>query len=105
MKPYEIIKDIFIVGGPEITDSRDGCVYLINLGELVLIDSGAGWSADKIINNVKKLGFDPKNLERSFSPIAISTISGAPRKSGRGMGVKFVSTNWMPLRWKMEIRS
>ncbi|MBM4351728.1 MAG: Zn-dependent hydrolase, partial [Deltaproteobacteria bacterium] len=43
MKPYEIIKDIFIVGGPDITDSRDGCVYLIHLGELILIDTGAGW--------------------------------------------------------------
>jgi hypothetical protein len=37
MEPYEIIKDIYIVGGPEITDPRDGCVYLLNLGELVLI--------------------------------------------------------------------
>jgi hypothetical protein len=44
MKPSEITKDIFIVGGPEITDGRDGCIYLINLGELILIDSGAGWS-------------------------------------------------------------
>jgi hypothetical protein len=55
MKPSEIIKDIFIVGGPEIIDSRDGCVYLINLGELVLIESGAGWSSDKIIKNVEGL--------------------------------------------------
>ena len=31
MKPYEIIKDILIIGGPDITDGRDGCVYLINL--------------------------------------------------------------------------
>ena len=46
MKQYEIIEDIFIVGGPEITDSRDGCVYLLHLGELVLIDTGAGWSVD-----------------------------------------------------------
>ena len=44
MKPYEIVEGIFMVGGPEITDSRDGCVYLVNAGELVLIDSGAGWS-------------------------------------------------------------
>ena len=36
MKPSEITKDIFIVGGPEITDSRDGCIYLINLDELIL---------------------------------------------------------------------
>ena len=28
MKPYEIIKDIYIVGGPDITDGRDGCIYL-----------------------------------------------------------------------------
>ena len=55
MKPYEIIKDIFMVGGPEITDSRDGCAYLINLGELILIDSGAGWSSDHIIDNIRKL--------------------------------------------------
>lgn len=40
MKPHEIIKDIFIVGGPDITDGRDGCVYLMNLGELILIDTG-----------------------------------------------------------------
>ena len=64
MKPYEITKDIFIVGGPEITDGRDGCVYLINLGELILIDTGAGWSVDKIINNIENLGFDCKNLSK-----------------------------------------
>jgi glyoxylase-like metal-dependent hydrolase (beta-lactamase superfamily II) len=62
MKPSEIIKDVFIVGGPDITDGRDGCVYLMNLGELILIDTGAGWSVEDIIGNVKKLGFDPRNL-------------------------------------------
>lgn len=51
MKPSEIEKDIFIVGGPDITDGRDGCVYLINLGELILIDTGAGWSVEKIIRD------------------------------------------------------
>ena len=55
MKPIEIVKDIFIVGGSEITDSRDACVYLLRMGELVLIDSGAGWSFEQIINNIKYL--------------------------------------------------
>jgi glyoxylase-like metal-dependent hydrolase (beta-lactamase superfamily II) len=64
MKPYEIVKDIFIVGGPDITDGRDGCVYLINLGELILIDTGAGWSVEKIINNVQSLGLNCKNLKK-----------------------------------------
>ncbi len=79
MKPVEIIKDIFIVGGPEITDSRDGCVYLINLGELVLIDSGAGWSPDKIIKNVENLGFEGKNLSKILlTHCHIDHIGGAP---------------------------
>jgi len=79
MKPFEIIKDIFIVGGPEITDSRDGCVYLINMGELVLIDSGAGWSSNKIIKNVEGLGFDGKNLSKILlTHCHIDHIGGAP---------------------------
>ena len=79
MKPYEIIKDIFIVGGPEITDSRDGCVYLINLVELVLIDSGAGWSSDKIIKNIESLGFEGKNLSKILlTHCHIDHIGGAP---------------------------
>ena len=79
MKPYEIIKDIFIVGGPEITDSRDGCVYLINLGELVLIDSGAGWSANQVIHHVEKLGFDSQQLKTILlTHCHIDHIGGAP---------------------------
>ncbi len=79
MKQFEIIKDIFIVGGPNITDGRDGCIYLINLGELILIDSGAGWSVDKIINNIDKLGFDCKNISRILlTHCHIDHIGGAP---------------------------
>ena len=79
MKPSEITKDIFIVGGPEITDSRDGCVYLIKLGELILIDTGAGWSVDRIINNIHKLGFDCKNLNKILlTHCHIDHIGGVP---------------------------
>jgi len=79
MKPFEITKDIFIVGGPEITDSRDACVYLIHLGELILIDTGAGWSVDKIINNINKLGFDCKNLTKILlTHCHIDHIGGVP---------------------------
>jgi glyoxylase-like metal-dependent hydrolase (beta-lactamase superfamily II) len=79
MKPYEIIKNIFIVGGPEITDSRDGCVYLINLEDLVLIDSGAGWSVDKIIHNINSLKLDPQKLGTILlTHCHIDHIGGAP---------------------------
>jgi glyoxylase-like metal-dependent hydrolase (beta-lactamase superfamily II) len=58
VKPFGIIKDIYIVGGPDITDSRDGCVYLMNFGELILIHTGAGWSVENIIRNIEKFGLD-----------------------------------------------
>jgi glyoxylase-like metal-dependent hydrolase (beta-lactamase superfamily II) len=79
MKPFEITKDIFIVGGPDITDGRDGCVYLMNVEELILIDTGAGWSVENIIGNIKKLGFDPKNLVKIIlTHCHIDHIGGVP---------------------------
>ena len=64
MKPFEVTKGIFIVGGPEITDGRDRCVYLLNMGELILIDSGVGWSVDQIQGNIERLGFDCSKLSK-----------------------------------------
>jgi glyoxylase-like metal-dependent hydrolase (beta-lactamase superfamily II) len=79
MRPSEIVKDIFIVGGPDITDDRDGCVYLMSLGELILIDTGAGWSVDQIIHNVQSLGLDGKNLNKILlTHCHIDHIGGAP---------------------------
>jgi glyoxylase-like metal-dependent hydrolase (beta-lactamase superfamily II) len=79
MRPSEIVKDIFIVGGPEITDGRDGCIYLLSLGELALIDTGAGWSVDKIIKNVDSLGLNCKDLSKILlTHCHIDHIGGAP---------------------------
>lgn len=84
MKLFEIIKDIFIVGGPDLTDGRDGCVYLLNLKELILIDTGAGCSVDKIIKNIEKLGFDPKNLTKILlTHCHIDHIGGVPELKKR----------------------
>jgi glyoxylase-like metal-dependent hydrolase (beta-lactamase superfamily II) len=84
MKLFEIIKDIFIVGGPDLTDGRDGCVYLLNLEELILIDTGAGWSVDKIIKNIEKFGFDPKNLTKILlTHCHIDHIGGVPELKKR----------------------
>jgi len=79
MKSCKIEEDIFIVGGPDITDGRDGCIYLINLGELILVDTGAGWSVDKIIKNINELGLDCKNLTKILLTHShIDHIGGAP---------------------------
>lgn len=84
MEAYEIMKDIHIVGGPDITDARDGCIYLLNLGELILIDTGAGWSVDKVIKNIEKFGFDCKNLTRILlTHCHIDHIGAAPELKKR----------------------
>ena len=79
MKSLRITEETFIVGGPDITDGRDGCIYLINLGELILVDTGAGWSVDKIIDNINKLGFDCNNLTKILlTHCHIDHIGGVP---------------------------
>jgi glyoxylase-like metal-dependent hydrolase (beta-lactamase superfamily II) len=62
MKPQEIAKDIYIVGNSDMTDSKDCSVYLLDFGELVLIDTGAGTSVNAIIKNIAGLGLDPEKL-------------------------------------------
>jgi glyoxylase-like metal-dependent hydrolase (beta-lactamase superfamily II) len=52
--PYKLFDRIYLAGGPEITDERDCCIYLIDGGkELALIDSGLGFSCKAILDNIK----------------------------------------------------
>jgi glyoxylase-like metal-dependent hydrolase (beta-lactamase superfamily II) len=62
MGPREIIKDIYLVGSSDITDPKDCSIYLLDLGELVLVDTGAGMSVDAITQNIRELGLDPGKL-------------------------------------------
>jgi len=52
-----------MVGDSDLSHSYDCCVYLLDLGDLVLIDSGAGRSFDKLVSNIEEHGFDPKRLK------------------------------------------
>ncbi len=84
-KPFEIIDDIFMLGGPEITDRRDCCIYLIRLqGELILVDTGVGSSVDKILENVEKMGVDPQDLSKVLlTHCHIDHIGGVPEIKNR----------------------
>ncbi|MBA4390195.1 MAG: Zn-dependent hydrolase [Syntrophus sp. (in: bacteria)] len=62
MKPKELAKDIYIVGNSDMTDPKDCSVYILDLGELVLIDTGAGSSVNAIIKNIEGLGLAPERL-------------------------------------------
>ncbi len=61
-----------------------GVAYLLNLSELILIDTGAGWSVEKVVNNAQKLGLDMKNLTKIlFTHCHIDHIGGAPELKRR----------------------
>ena len=61
-EPFRVIDNIYMVGSSEISDSRDCCVYLIDAGELVLIDTGAGKGADRLLDNILAMGLMPEKL-------------------------------------------
>ncbi|TFG37067.1 MAG: MBL fold metallo-hydrolase, partial [Syntrophobacterales bacterium] len=48
------------IGGPEITSPDDATVFIVDCGdELVMIDSGAGGSSEKLERNMEGLYLDP----------------------------------------------
>lgn len=58
-----ICSGVWRVAGRGITDERDCCVYLIETGgELALVDAGLGPSAPLILENIRGLGFDLKQV-------------------------------------------
>jgi glyoxylase-like metal-dependent hydrolase (beta-lactamase superfamily II) len=61
-KPSKICRDVYIIGSSDISNPYDCSVYLLDAGDLVLIDSGAGMSFEKLVSNIEKLGFNPKKL-------------------------------------------
>jgi glyoxylase-like metal-dependent hydrolase (beta-lactamase superfamily II) len=62
MKAKEVSNGVYLVGSTDLSDSRDCAVYLVDAGELVLIDAGAGPGFNRIVSNIEGLGFDPAKV-------------------------------------------
>lgn len=62
-EPFRVWKDVYMVGGAELSHQYDCCVYLLDIGDLVLVDSGAGKSFNRLVSNIERLGFEPKRLK------------------------------------------
>ncbi len=46
-----------------MTERRDCAVYLVDIGGPVLIDCGAGYGLDRMVDNIAKAGFNPEDLK------------------------------------------
>jgi len=56
--------DVYELGGAYLTDPKDCAVFMIvnSLGEVIMIDCGAGPSATLILRMIQDTGFDPKKI-------------------------------------------
>ena len=63
-RPYRILPGVYILGGPEITDPDDCCVYLVEAkGEVAVIDAGLGLSAGVLLRNLLSFGLHPEQVK------------------------------------------
>jgi glyoxylase-like metal-dependent hydrolase (beta-lactamase superfamily II) len=60
--PEKVTSGVYLVGSSDLTDEKDCSVYLVDAGELVLIDSGSGVNTPRIERNIEFLGLDPARL-------------------------------------------
>ena len=62
-----MMRGIFRVAGPDITDQRDCNVYLIDLGrEAVLIDAGFGAAFEAMVANIADKGISPSRISTAI---------------------------------------
>jgi metallo-beta-lactamase class B len=59
---YRICESVYMVGGGELSDPKDCLVYLVDCGDLILVDCGSGDSWGRIKDNLHEAGFDPADL-------------------------------------------
>jgi len=122
-KPYQVWQDVYAIGGPDITSPSDCCVYLIDAGDLVLVDSGVGDSFDQLVKNMRTLGFDPDRLkaiivthahidhigsladfQQQYNVSIIAhELDTAAIETGKGTGAEFYGATYQPCHIDIKI--
>ena len=115
-KPFCVWKDVYLVGGAGLTHEADCSVYLVNCGDLVLVDTGAGLAFDRIVANIESLGFEPKRLraiilthahidhigsawqfKQEFkSHIIVHELDAGAVETGKGIGAEYYGVAYHP---------
>jgi glyoxylase-like metal-dependent hydrolase (beta-lactamase superfamily II) len=59
-----VTEHVYQVAGGDITAAEDAASFLIKGSDPVLIDTGAGRSIKRIVENIEAVGVDPKSVKR-----------------------------------------
>jgi glyoxylase-like metal-dependent hydrolase (beta-lactamase superfamily II) len=91
-KPFRVWKDVYAVGGPDLSHPYDCSVYLIaSASELVLIDSGAGESFDRLVSNIQTLGFKAEDISTLVATHAHIDHIGSLHQFREELGAQIVA--------------
>ena len=90
-RPLHIWQDIYIIGSAELSHPYDCCVYLIDAGELILIDTGAGKSFSRLVDNILSLGFAPERLSSIIATHCHIDHIGALSRFRQEYGAKIIA--------------
>jgi hypothetical protein len=67
----QITREIFQVGGSQLTSSKDAAIYLINFNDhAALVDAGCGDAQDRLIDNIVA----PETEPGISSPVKAMTV-------------------------------
>jgi len=69
VNPLRLTERIYLIGGGAFGYSapEDCNMYLIDCGgEIAMVDTGSGGGIPKVLENIRRMGFDPGTLEVSF---------------------------------------
>jgi hydroxyacylglutathione hydrolase len=93
MSGVRLTQRISVVGGGAtglgISHFLDPNVYLLSGGEeLALVDAGAGWGEDRILDNVRSLGYEPERIKHIFLTHAHADHAGGAASLAERLGAQ-----------------
>lgn len=90
-QPLRIWQDVYIIGSAELSHPYDCCVYVVDAGELVLIDAGAGRSFNYLVDNMLSLGLVPEKISSVIVTHAHVDHIGALAQFKQEYGAKIIA--------------
>ncbi len=86
-----VCDSVYLVGGGGLSDGRDCLVYLADLGDIVLIDCGAGPGWPRIADQIRAVGFEPAAIHTLVLTHCHIDHIGAANEVKRASGSRIVA--------------